>query len=230
MKSDFLRGMSHGIPISLGYLSVSFGFGIKAVNAGLSVIESSIISATSFSSAGQVAGVDIMAVGGTILEMIIVLLTINIRYSLMALSLSQKLDKKFTLPHRLIASYGITDEIFAVCSAQKQKVTPAYMYGIIVISVGGWIIGTILGAMAGQLLPESISKALGIILYGMFIAIIVPPSKKQRSVFVVVIVSAIISIIFRYIITFVSAGFAVIISAITASAIGALLFPVKEEN
>lgn len=230
LKSDFFRGMSHGIPISLGYLSVSFGFGIKAVSAGLSVLASSLISATNLTSAGQAAGVDIIAVGGTIIEMILVQLTINIRYSLMALSLSQKLDGKFSLPHRLIASYGITDEIFAVCSAQKQKLTPAYMYGMILISAVGWITGTALGAAAGQLLPESISNALGIVLYGMFMAVIVPPSRKQKSVLAVVIVSAVISILFKYVLTAVSSGFAVIISAIIASVIGAVFFPVKEDN
>ncbi|MCM1314636.1 MAG: AzlC family ABC transporter permease [Prevotella sp.] len=230
MKSDFLRGMSHGIPISLGYLSVSFGFGIKAVSAGLSVLASSLISATNLTSAGQAAGVDIIAVGGTIIEMILVQLTINIRYSLMALSLSQKLDGKFTFPHRLIASYGITDEIFAVCSAQKQKLTPAYMYGMILISAVGWVTGTALGATAGQLLPESISNALGIVLYGMFMAVIIPPSRKQKSVLVVVIVSALISVLFKYLVTAVSSGFAVIISAVIASVIGAILFPVGEEN
>jgi len=222
--------MSHGIPISLGYLSVSFGFGIKAVSTGLSVLASSLISATNLTSAGQSAGVDIISVGGTIIEMILVQLTINIRYSLMALSLSQKLDRKFTLPHRLIASYGITDEIFAVCSAQKQKLTPAYMYGMILISATGWIAGTALGATAGQLLPESISSALGIVLYGMFMAVIVPPARKQRSVLVVVLLSASASILFKYLITAVSSGFAVIISAVIASVAGAILFPVGEEE
>lgn len=220
--------MSHGIPIALGYLSVSFGFGIKAVSAGLSVFAATAISATNLTSAGQAAGVDIIAVGGTLIEMILVQLTINIRYSLMALSLSQKLDGKFSLPHRLVASYGITDEIFAVCSAQKQKLTPAYMYGIILISAVGWITGTALGAAAGQLLPESISSALGIVLYGMFMAIIIPPARKQLSVLSVVVVSALASILFRYVLTAVSSGFAVIISAVVASAVGALLFPVKD--
>lgn len=228
MKSDFFRGMSHGIPIALGYLSVSFGFGIKAVSAGLSVFAATAISATNLTSAGQAAGVDIIAVGGTLIEMILVQLTINIRYSLMALSLSQKLDGKFSLPHRLVASYGITDEIFAVCSAQKQKLTPAYMYGIILISAVGWITGTALGAAAGQLLPESISSALGIVLYGMFMAIIIPPARKQLSVLSVVVVSALASILFRYILTAVSSGFAVIISAVIASVAGALFFPVKD--
>lgn len=227
---DFLKGISHGIPIALGYLSVSFGFGIKAVSAGISVLWASLISATNLTSAGQTAGVDIIAVGGTIIEMILVQLTINIRYSLMAISLSQKLDSKFTIPHRLIASYGITDEIFGVCSAQKQKLTPAYMYGIILISAIGWVMGTALGATAGQLLPESVSNALGIVLYGMFIAIIIPPARRHKSVLVVVILSALTSILFKYLFTAVSSGFAVIISAVIASVVGAIIFPIGEEE
>ncbi|MDE6035766.1 MAG: AzlC family ABC transporter permease [Ruminococcus sp.] len=227
---DFLKGISHGIPIALGYLSVSFGFGIKAVSVGISVLWASLISATNLTSAGQTAGVDIIAVGGTLIEMILVQLTINIRYSLMAISLSQKLDSNFTLPHRLIASYGITDEIFGVCSAQKQKLTPSYMYGIILISAIGWVSGTALGATAGQLLPASISNALGIVLYGMFIAIIIPPARRQKSVLVAVILSALTSILFKYLFTAVSSGFAVIISAVIASVVCAIMFPVGEEE
>lgn len=230
MKSNFLRGMYHGIPIALGYLSVSFGFGIMAAKAGLSVLAASAISATNLTSAGQAAGVDIIVASGTIIEMILVQLTINIRYSLMALSLSQKLDRKFTAPHRLAASYGITDEIFAVCSAQKQPLTPAYMYGMILVAFVGWVTGTALGAEAGQLLPAAVNSAMGIVLYGMFLAIIIPPSKKQKSVLVVVIAAAAVSILFKYVFTMVSVGFAVIISAVAASLVGAALFPVKDEE
>lgn len=230
MKSNFLRGMYHGIPIALGYLSVSFGFGIMAAKAGLSVLAASAISATNLTSAGQAAGVDIIAASGTIIEMILVQLTINIRYSLMALSLSQKLDRKFTAPHRLAASYGITDEIFAVCSAQKQPLTPAYMYGMILVAFVGWVTGTALGAEAGQLLPASVNSAMGIVLYGMFLAIIIPPSKKQKSVLAVVVAAAAVSIFFKYVFTMVSGGFAVIISAVAASLVGAALFPVKDEE
>lgn len=230
MNSRFLKGISHGIPICLGYLSVSFGFGITAVASGLSTIEASIISASNLTSAGQAAGVGIIETGGTLLEMILVQLTINIRYALMGLSLSQKLDKKFTTPHRLLASYGITDEIFAVCSSQKEKLTPAYMYGIILISMLGWVTGTFLGASAGQLLPESISAALGIVLYGMFIAIVVPPSRKNKSVLFVAVGAALLSILFKYVLTAVSSGFAVIICAIVAAALGALIFPVSDEE
>lgn len=229
LSSDFSRGMTHGIPIALGYLSVSFGFGITAAASGLSVFEASAISAANLTSAGQAAGIDVIAAGGTILEMILLQLTINIRYSLMALSLSQKLDKKFTTPHRLAASYGITDEIFAVCSAQTGMLSPAYMYGMILIAAVGWVTGTFLGASAGQLLPESVSSALGIVLYGMFMAIIVPPSRKSRSVLCVVIAAAALGLLFRYVLTAVSSGFAVIICAVSAAALGALIFPVKDE-
>ncbi|MBQ9808721.1 MAG: AzlC family ABC transporter permease [Ruminococcus sp.] len=230
MQNRFLRGMAHGIPIALGYLSVSFGFGIMAVRAGLSPFAATVISASNLTSAGQAAGVDIIAASGAIIEMILVQLTINIRYSLMAISLSQKLDSGFTTPHRLAASYGITDEIFAVCSAQAEPLTPSYMYGMILVAFAGWVSGTALGAAAGQLLPAALSSALGIVLYGMFLAIIIPPSRKNKSVLAVVITAAGISILFRYVITAVSGGFAVIISAAAASALGALLFPVKDEE
>lgn len=229
MAKDFTRGMAHGIPIALGYLSVSFGFGIKAVQEGLTTLTATIISALNLTSAGQAAGVDIIAAGGTLIEMALVQLTINIRYSLMAISLSQKLDNKFTLPHRIAASYGITDEIFAVCSAQKEPVTPAYMYGMILIAFAGWVSGTALGSAAGELLPASISSAMGIVLYGMFLAIIVPPARKSVSVLAVVSAAAGISVLFRFVLTEISSGFAVIISAIIAAAAGAVLFPVKED-
>lgn len=230
MKGTFLKGIKDGIPICLGYLSVSFGFGITAVASGLSTIEASVISAANLTSAGQAAGVGIIEAGGTLLEMILVQLTINIRYALMGLSLSQKLDKKFTTPHRLLASYGITDEIFAVCSSQKERLTPAYMYGIILISMLGWVTGTFLGAFAGQLLPESISAALGIVLYGMFIAIVVPPSRKNKSILFVAVGAALLSILFKYVLTAVSSGFAVIICAIAAAALEAVIFPVSDEE
>lgn len=230
MRSYFSRGMYDGIPIGLGYLSVSFGFGIKAVQCGISVLGASVISATNLTSAGQAAGVDIIAAGGTLIEMILVQLVINLRYSLMALSLSQKLDKSFTPVHRFSASYGITDEIFAVCSAQKERLRPSYMYGMILVAFAGWVSGTALGAAAGQLLPAALSSAMGIVLYGMFIAIIIPPARKQLSVLLVVIAAAAFSILFRYVLTAVSDGFAIIISAVAAASIGALLFPVKEEE
>lgn len=230
MKSRFLRGMSHGIPIALGYLSVSFGFGIAAAKCGLSVFTASVISASNLTSAGQAAGIDIIAAGGALIEMILVQLTINVRYSLMAISLSQKLDSSFTTPHRLAASYGITDEIFAVCSAQKDPLTPAYMYGMILVAFMGWVSGTALGVGAGQLLPPSVSGAMGIVLYGMFLAIIIPPSKRQKNVLFAVLLAAGASVLMRYVFTMVSGGFAVIISAVAASALVAVIFPVRDDG
>lgn len=221
--------MAHGIPIALGYLSVSFAFGIAAARCDIPAFAAAMISATNLTSAGQAAGIDIIADGGALIEMILVQLIINIRYSLMAISLSQKLDKSFTLPHRLAASYGITDEIFAVCSAQKEPLTPFYMYGMILIAFVGWVSGTIMGVSAGQLLPVSLSNAMGIVLYGMFLAIIIPPAKKQKNVLFAVIAAALISILMWYVFTMISSGFAVIISAVAASAAAALIFPVKDE-
>lgn len=230
MKKSLLKGMYHGLPIALGYLSVSFGFGILAVRNGLSVFTAGMISLTNLTSAGQAAGVDVISAGGTVIEMILVQITINLRYSLMGLSLSQRLDKSFTPVHRLIASYGITDEIFAVCSAQEEKLKPSYMYGMIAVATLGWTGGTVLGAAAGSLLPKNISDAMGIVLYGMFLAIIIPPSRKRLSVLITVIIAAVISIVFKYVISAVSGGFAVIISAIVASVIAALLFPIPDEE
>ena len=230
LNAKFFTGMRHGIPIALGYLSVSFGFGIMAVKSGLSVLAAAIISTTNLTSAGQAAGVGIIAACGTLLEMVLTQLTINIRYALMAVSLSQKLDDGFTTPHRLLASYGITDEIFAVASAQPGKITPSYMYGLILISALGWISGTTLGAAAGQILPAAISDAMGIVLYGMFLAIIIPPAKKSRSILLVVLFAAAISLVLTYAFPAISGGFVVIISAVVSAAAVAALFPVNEEE
>lgn len=229
MKQLFLKGIKDGIPIFLGYLSVSFGFGILCINLGLSITSAVTISLTNLTSAGQVAGVGIIAACGTIVEMILAQLVINLRYSLFAISLSQKLDSSFTTPHRIVAAFGITDEIFAVSYAQEGKVKPWYMYGLILISAAGWVTGTFLGAAMGQILPAALSDALGIMLYGMFVAIVIPPARKERGVLIAAILAAICSMLFAYVFTFVSGGFAVIISAVAAAAICAMLFPVKEE-
>ncbi len=228
MKKEFTRGIVAGIPIGLGYLSVSFGFGIMAAGAGLSVFEAFMISLTNLTSAGQAQGVSIIAAGGTLLEMALVQLIINIRYALMAISLSQKLDKSFTLPKRIIAAYGITDEIFAVCSTVKGTLKPYFMYGVTIISALGWVTGTFLGAAAGEILPSSVTAALGLVLYGMFLAIIVPPARKEKSILIVVLTAAALSCVCKYLVPSLSGGFAVIMCALVASAVGALFFPREE--
>ena len=229
LKKDFLKGVKDGIPICLGYLSVSFGFGILATGLGLSILAAVGISLTNLTSAGQVAGVGIIAAGGSLIEMALTQLVINIRYSLMGISLSQKLDGSFNTFHRLLASFGITDEIFAVAVSQKS-VSPFYMYGLIGISALGWVSGTFLGAAAGNILPAAISSAMGIVLYGMFLAIIIPPAREHRGVFFAVLIAAALSILFSYVLTAVSSGFAIIICSVNAAAACAVLFPVADEE
>lgn len=229
---SFVQGIKDGIPIGLGYLSVSFSFGIMAVSNGISVISSLLISMTNLTSAGQVAGIGIIAAGGTILEMILAQLIINMRYALMSISLSQKLDGSFTTPHRLLTSFGITDEIFAVASGKPGEINRRYMYGLILVPFVCWSMGTLLGGVAGEVLPERLKAALGIAIYGMFIAIFIPPARKSVGVLAVVAASAVLSCCFKYIpvLSSVSGGFVIIICALAASTMGAVLFPVKEDK
>lgn len=227
---DFWQGIKNGVPIGLGYLSVSFGIGILAAGYGFSTLTATLVSATNLTSAGQAAGLAIMAAGGTLIEMLLTQFVINLRYALMGISLSQKLSLSFTTGHRFIAAFGITDEIFAVASARNCAVTPLYMYGLIAVSFVGWVGGTILGAAAGHLLPAQIVSAMGITLYGMFLAIMIPPAKKSVGVLFVIFLTAGLSLLFEYCIPAVSSGFAVIICAVVASVIGALLFPVCEQE
>jgi predicted branched-subunit amino acid permease len=193
----------------------------------LKAFEAIIISLTNLTSAGQAAGVGIIAAGGTFIEMVLTQVVINLRYSLMGLSLSQKLSDKFTTPHRLLASYGITDEIFAVAASQKEKLVPSYMYGLISVAALGWVGGTAAGAIAGTALPTQITAAMGILLYGMFIAIIIPAGRKSRKDLIVICFAALFSIAFKYLLPQVSFGFAIIISAVAASVLGAILFPIE---
>ncbi len=228
----FSRGLRCGIPIALGYLSVSFGFGISAVNKGLSPLAALLISLTNLTSAGQVAGLELIVTGGTLIEMALTQLTINLRYFLMSLSLSQKLSPGFSLPHRLLASFGVTDEIFGVSSAEHGKVTPSYMYGLILFPFVGWSLGTLLGAVAGNILPDSIKYALGIAIYGMFVAIVLPPAKKNRGIQLAAGLAIVLSLILAYVpvFSFITSGFSVIICALVASLAAAYFFPIKEHE
>lgn len=230
LKSNFVKGLYHGIPIALGYLSVSFGFGILAVKSALSIAAAVGISATNLTSAGQVAGVGVIAACGTYLEMALTQLIINMRYGLMGISLSQKLDKNFNTPHRMLVAAGITDEIFAVASSQKGKISPAYMYGLILISYVGWTFGTFIGAAAGNILPTALTNAMGILLYGMFLAIIIPKARKSVKMLAVILIAAGLSVLFKYVFVSVSSGFSIIICSVIAAAIGAFLFPVTDEE
>ena len=230
MKPEFKQGIRHGIPIGLGYLSVSFAFGLQAAAMGLTVLQAVLISATNLTSAGQVAGLPLMTGGASLTEMALTQLTINLRYGLMGLSLGRKLDGSMGTVQRLIFSFADTDEIFAVASSQPGKVGKHYLYGLMLTPFLGWTLGTLLGAAAGTLLPAFVRSALGIAIYGMFLAIILPPAREKKPVRFVVLLAVALSLCFRYIpgLNRVSGGFVIIICAVLAAAAGAALFPAKE--
>lgn len=230
MKPEFKKGIRHGIPIALGYLSVSFAFGLQAAAMGLTVLQAVLISATNLTSAGQVAALPLMTGGASLMEMALTQLTINLRYGLMGLSLGRKLDGSMGTVQRLIFSFADTDEIFAVASSQPGKVGKHYLYGLMLTPFLGWTLGTLLGAAAGTLLPAFVRSALGIAIYGMFLAIILPPAREKKPVRFVVLLAVGLSLCFRYIpgLNRVSGGFVIIICAVLAAAAGAALFPAKE--
>ncbi len=225
------KGVIDGLPIGLGYLAVSFSFGIMGTNAGLAIWQTVLISMCNVTSAGQFAGLNIMAAAGSYIEMIVSQLIINSRYSLMSVSLSQSVDKGFTTRYRLIFGHFITDEIYAVASSRGEEVGRRYFFGLCILPYIGWSLGTLLGAVSGDILPHSISTSLNVALYGMFIAIFIPPMKKALSVTVVVLISVSISV-FLYFQPFfeISSGISVIICAVTASVIGAIFFPIKDNE
>ncbi|MDP4117718.1 MAG: AzlC family ABC transporter permease [Bacillota bacterium] len=224
-KKEFLKGFKDGIPIGLGYLSVSISIGIMAVGSGLSVISSLLISMTNLTSAGQVAGISVIASGGTLIEIALTQLVINMRYSLMGISLSQKADVNFTTPHRMFLGAFITDEIFGVASSRAGDINTAYMYGLIIVPYIGWAAGTLIGSVMGKLLPPAIYAALGLAIYGMFIAIVVPAMKKSREIAFAVLIAAAISTAIHFIplLSGIGFGFSVIISSLVASVIMAFI-------
>ena len=230
MDKTFIKGIRHGIPIALGYLSVSFAFGMKAVGDGLTWLQAVLISATNLTSAGQMAGLPLMLSGAGLGEMALTQLTINLRYALMSLSLGRKLDGSMGTLQRLIFSFANTDEIFAVASSQPGMVGKHYLYGLMLTPWIGWTLGTLLGAVAGTLLPAFVRTALGIAIYGMFLAIILPPARKEKPVRFVVLLSVAMSLAFRYLpgLNRVSSGFVIILCAVSAAALGAWRYPERE--
>ena len=229
---DFTKGIRDGIPIALGYFSVSRAFGLMAVEAGCTWVEAMLISLTNLTSAGQFAGVTVLAHMGTYIEMALTQLVINSRYALMGISLSQKVNARFKGLWRVILGFAITDEIFAVAIGQEGEISRRYFAGLAIIPIIGWTSGTIVGAVLGNIMPEIITSALGVALYGMFIAVVVPKARENIHVLAVVIIAVAISVALRYIPVFsgISAGFAIIICAVIASAAGAVFFPVKEDE
>ena len=230
--NSFKKGLKDGLPICIGYFSVSFAFGIFAVENGLTIFQAVIISLTNLTSAGQLAAVPIIAGGGTLIELALSQIVINSRYSLMSVSLSQKLSKRVTFPQKLLISYGNPDEIFAVSVSNNGEVGTKYMLGIILLPVIGWTGGTLCGAVAGNILPAVVTAALGVAIYGMFVAIVVPVAKKEKMTALCVLFAIAISCAFKYIplLQIVPSGFTVIICAVTASVLFAVIAPVKTDK
>lgn len=231
-NSSFRMGIRDGLPICLGYLSVSFAFGIFATGAGLSVYEALLISMLNVTSAGQLAAVPIIASMGSFIELALTQLVINLRYALMSVSLSQKLGPSVRMRDRFLISFVNTDEVFAVSSGKEGKVGRKYMYGLILTPYVGWSLGTLLGAVAGNILPAILISALGIAIYAMFTAIVIPFARSGIKPLLCVLTAAVISVILFYVPVFssVRSGFKIIITAILTSLIFAFVAPVEEEE
>ena len=231
-KQEFKEGVRDGMPICLGYISVSMAFGLTAVKAGMPIWAAVMMSLTNLTSAGQFAGNNLLLAHGSYLELMLTTFIINIRYFLMSLSVSQKVNKEFGLKERLIASFGVTDEVFAVSMQRKGELSISYMLGLISTPILGWTGGTLVGAVATSLLPAALTDAMGIALYGMFIAIIVPPAREQKSVMIAVVLAIAASYAFAYVpfLSVLSGGWSVIIITVVVSALAAWLFPIKEEG
>lgn len=231
-KSEFIRGQKNGIPICTGYIAVSFAFGIAASQKGLSTLQAVIMSITNVTSAGQFASLDAIRDGVSLAEMAILQFIINIRYMLMSTALTQKLSPKTGVLHRMAIAYGVTDEIFALSVLNAGELNPFYSYGLISVSVFGWILGTFLGAFAGQILPPVLIACLGLAIYGMFIAIVIPPARDNKTIMNVVISAMFLSSIMTFspVLKMLSSGIRIIIVTVLVSAIAAFVSPVKESD
>lgn len=229
MKKDFLYGLKRGYPIALGYVPVAFTFGLMAVSGGLPVWLAIFISMSNLTSAGQFAGTNLILAGAGSFEITLTTFIINIRYLLMSLSLTQRLEQDMTIPKRLFIAFGITDETFTVASMESGKLSFPFLCGLILGPFLGWTLGTALGGMICSALPQTLSSAMGIALYAMFLAIIIPPAKKSKPIVVIILISVLSVCMMKYlpIFRFVSSGFRVIIATFLGAGIGAFLFPSK---
>lgn len=229
---EFFAGMKAGMPVCVGYFSVSFGFGAMAIAQGLTILQTVLISASNLTSAGQFAGLTVIAAGAAMIEMVLTQLVINSRYALMSLALGQRLGPKVGTGKRLLAAFFNTDEVFALGMSRGENLTTAFFVGAGVIAALGWTSGTAMGAVAGSLLPESVRMALGVMLYGMFIAIVVPQAREEKPILISVILALVFSCMFTWIpwLNQISEGLAIVICTVAAASLCAVLFPVKEEE
>lgn len=231
-RINYRKGLRDGLPIGLGYLAVSFTLGIAAKKAGLTVFQATLMSVTNLTSAGEFAALATITAGAPYLEMAVMQLVINMRYLLMSCALSQRLDSGFPAFHRFFVGFGITDEIFGVSVGRPGKLNPFYAYGAMSLAIPGWTLGTFLGVAVGNVLPANIMNALSIALYGMFLAVIVPPARKNKIIAGLVVISMATSYGFSRFpgLKQISSGMRVIILTVVIAGIAAILFPVEEDR
>ena len=231
-RGSFLAGMRDGVPIGLGYLAVSFSLGIAVRNAGMTAFQGFLMSWLGMASAGEYAAVTVIAAGGTYIEMAVVTVIANARYLLMSFALSQRLSPETKLYHRLLIGYSVTDELFGIAVHQPAPLEPMYSYGSYLVAIPCWAAGTALGVIAGNLLPVRVVSALSVALFGMFIAVIIPPARKNKIVLLFVLVSFAASFGASRLpgISALSSGTRTIILTVILAAAAAALFPVTEEE
>lgn len=232
IRKEFASGVRTGLPVGVGYFSVSFGFGTMAVAQGLRAMDATLISATNLTSAGQFAGLTLILAAAGLWEMVLTQLVINSRYALMSLALSQRMGERIGVFPRLFIAFINTDEVFALAMARTEPLTVPFMLGLGILPIAGWVSGTLLGALAGTVLPVSVRTALGVMLYGMFIAIVIPPARKERPVAITVLLALIFSCMFTWVpvLKDMSAGVSIVICTVAAAALCAALFPIQEED
>lgn len=228
----FKRGLKDGIPIALGYFAVSFTLGIPAKDAGMTPFQAGVMSMVMLASAGEFAAINVIATADTLIQMVITTLIVNLRYLLMSSSMSQKLSSDTKWWHRFLLPCFVTDEIFGIAAGVEGHLNPFYNYGAAALSVPGWTIGTVLGTAVGAILPERIENALGVALYGMFLAIVIPPAKKNKFLAGLIVTSMVLSYLCSILpaVSEISSSTRIIILTVVIAAVASIIRPVKEEE
>lgn len=228
----YKRGFKDGLPIALGYVPVAFAFGVLSIENGFPTWFPMLVSLTNFTGTGQFVGTELIYLGATFLELFSTMLIINIRYTLMSVSLSQKLEHNTPMWKKLIIAFGVTDENYAVAMSNTGKITAIYYFGIMSCSFIGWVFGTVLGAILGNIFPASIMSAFGIALYAMFIAIIVPPATSNKSILVLILISIAFSCVCYFVpyLNRIGEGWVIIIGSIICTSIISYFRPIKQDE
>lgn len=231
-RTWYLKGLREGLPIGLGYFAMGFTLGIAAREVGISALQMGLMSFMLHASAGQFAVLTVIAGQSGYFAMIVTQLVINIRYMLMSAALSQKINPRTSLPKRMLMAYFVTDEIFGIASSVKGELNPYYNFGAVTLASPGWALGTVLGVLVGNILPPRMTSALSVALYGMFLAVVIPASKEDKSIAVVVIVSMAASCLFTFlpVLSGMDGGTRIIILTVLIAAAAAVIHPVPAEK